>query len=78
MNTLESALMFLPAMWIFSAFVSEIWAFALGVVWLAARIWYSIAYSGAAARRGPPFGLSVLVIVVLTLGGAWGVLRSLL
>lgn len=78
MNTLESALMFLPALWIFSAFVSEIWAAALGVVWLAARIWYSIAYSNAAARRGPPFGLSVLVIVALTLGGAWGVLRTLL
>jgi uncharacterized MAPEG superfamily protein len=78
MNTQESALMFLPALWIFAAFVNEIWAAALGVVWLAARVWYSIAYAQAAARRGPPFGLSVLVIVVLTAGAAWGVARTFL
>ena len=78
MNTLENALMVLPAMWVFSAFVNEIWAASLGLVWLLARVWYALAYQQAAARRGPPFGLSVLVIVVLTLGAAWGVLRTLL
>lgn len=78
MNTQESALMFLPALWIFSAFVSETGAAALGLVWLAARVWYSIAYHQLAARRGPPFGLSMLVVVVLFLGAAWGVMRPLI
>jgi glutathione S-transferase len=75
MNTLENAMMFLPAFWVFASFVSEVWAAAIGVVWLAARVWYSIAYQQAAARRGPAFGLSMLAIVVLTLGGAWGAIR---
>ena len=76
MNTLENALLFLPAFWVFTAFVSEIWASAIGIVWLAARVWYAIAYQKAASRRGPPFGLSMLAIVILVCGGAWGVLRT--
>lgn len=78
MNTLENAMMFLPAFWIFAAFVNEIWAAAIGVVWLASRIWYAIAYQRAAVRRGGPFGLSMLAIAVLTLGGAWGAAKSFL
>jgi hypothetical protein len=78
MNTLENVLMFLPSLWLFAAFVSEIWAAALGLVWLAARLWYSIAYQQAAARRGPAFGLSMLVVTVLALGAAWGVVRTML
>jgi hypothetical protein len=78
MNTQESALMFLPALWIYAAFMSEVWAAAFGVVWLASRVWYAIAYQQAAARRGPAFGLSVLAIAVLTGGAACGVVRTLL
>ena len=78
MNTQESALMFLPALWLYAAFMSEVWAAAFGVVWLAARVWYAIAYQQAAAKRGPAFGLSILAITVLTGGAAWGVVRTLL
>ena len=78
MNTQESALMFLPALWLYAAFMSEVWAAAFGVVWLAARVWYAIAYQQAAAKRGPAFGLSILAITVLTGGAAWGGVRTLL
>ena len=78
MNTVENAMMFLPSFWIFAAFVSEIWATAIGVVWLASRVWYSIAYAQAATRRGGPFGLSAAAIAILTLGGAWGAIKSFL
>jgi len=37
MNTLESAVAFLPVLWLFAAFVSGLWSAALGAVWLAAR-----------------------------------------
>lgn len=73
MNTLENALMFLPALWVFSAFVSEVWAAALGVIWLASRCWYAVSYQKAASLRGPAFGLSMLATTVLTLGGLWGI-----
>lgn len=76
MNTLENAVLFLPALWLFAAFVSGLWSAALGAVWLAARVWYAIAYLQDPARRGPAFGLSMLVFGILTLGAAWGVVKG--
>lgn len=76
MNTVENALLFLPAFWVFTVFVSEIWASTLGIFWLASRVWYCVAYQKLASRRGAPFALSMLAIVVLVLGGLWGVLRT--
>lgn len=76
MNTLENTVAFLPALWLFAAFVSEVWAAALGAVWLAARFWYVVAYQQDAAKRGPPFGLSMLAFVILTVGAAWGVVKG--
>ena len=76
MNTIENVLLFLPALWLFAAFVSGVWSALLGVVWLGARTWYIVGYQRAATKRGPPFALSVLVIVILALGSAWGVLHG--
>ena len=77
MNTIENALMFLPALWVCAAFYNEVRASEVGVVWLVARFWYSFSYAKAASRRGPAFGLSMLAITVLTLGGTWGILKSI-
>lgn len=78
MNTLESVVAFLPVLWLFAAFVSGLWSAVLGAVWLAARVWYAIAYQQDAARRGPAFGLAFLVFAVLAFGAAWGVLKAFL
>lgn len=78
MNTLESAVAFLPVLWLFAAFVSGLWSAVLGAVWLAARVWYAIAYQQDAARRGPAFGLAFLVFTVLSFGAAWGVVKAFL
>lgn len=78
MNTIESTVAFLPALWLFAAFVSEVWAAALGAAWIAARVWYAAAYLEDAAKRGPGFGLSMLVFVVLFFGAAWGVGKGFL
>jgi glutathione S-transferase len=78
MNTLETTMMFLPALWLYAAFVSGQWAAALGAVWVAARVWYALAYAQDAARRGPAFGLSMLVVGVLSVGAAWGVIKALI
>jgi uncharacterized membrane protein YecN with MAPEG domain len=56
-NTVENALIFLPALWLFAEFVSGMWAAALGAVWIAARVWYFVAYQEDTAKRGRPFGL---------------------
>ncbi|MDP1717350.1 MAG: MAPEG family protein [Burkholderiales bacterium] len=76
MNTLESAVAFLPVLWLFAAYVSGLWSAVLGAVWLAARVWYAITYQQNAAKRGPAFGLAFLVFAVLALGAAWGVVKA--
>lgn len=77
-NTLENTVMFLPALWLFAAFVSEAWASALGAVWIAARVWYAVGYQQKASKRGPPFAVSALVFCVLAFGAAWGVVKGFL
>lgn len=76
MNTLVSTVAFLPAMWLFAAFMDEMWGAALGAVWLAARVWHAAAYQRAKAKPGLAFALSMFVFVVLTLGAAWGVMTG--
>jgi uncharacterized MAPEG superfamily protein len=56
-NTVENALIFLPALWLFAEFVSGMRAAALGAVWIAARVWYFVVYQEDTAKRGRPFGL---------------------
>ena len=77
-NSVENAVIFLPALWLFAAFVSEGWAAALGAVWIAAYVWYFAAYQEDAAKRGRPHGLAMLVFGILVLGAAWGVVREFL
>ena len=72
-NTIENTVIFLPALWLFAIFMSGMWAGLLGVVWVAARIWYFVAYAESAAKRGPPFGLSMIVFGILTLVALWGI-----
>ena len=76
LNTVENAVIFLPALWLFAAFVSEVWAAALGAVWLAARVWYVVNYLKDPALRAPPTTVSLLTAAALALGAAWGVIRG--
>ena len=43
-NTLEQLIIFLPALWIFSLFISPVWGSALGAVWILGRILYAWGY----------------------------------
>jgi len=46
------------------------------VVWLAARVWYALAYWRDAGKRGPGFGLSAAATVLLILGALFGIARD--
>lgn len=76
MNTVESTVLFLPALWLAAIYFSPRVAAALGVLWVASRIWYAIAYAGSAKARHIPFGVSVLAILGLIAISLWGVLTS--
>ena len=55
--------------WVQVGIARGVLEFVLGAVWLVSRVWYAMAYQQDAAKRGPAFGLSMLVFAVLTLGG---------
>jgi uncharacterized membrane protein YecN with MAPEG domain len=76
-NMVEQIVLFLPALWLFSATLSPLWAGIIGAVWVAGRVIYSVAYYGDAEKRAPGFIASLLATVALLLGGVIGTLIDL-
>jgi len=76
-NTVEAAVAFLPALWLFALYQDPAWAAALGAVWLVGRIGYAIGYLADAPRRFPGFVVSTAAVVALVLGAATGIVRAL-
>ncbi len=77
-NTLESLIIFVPAVWIFASYVSTLYAAILGGVFVVARAVYAIGYLQAAEKRALGAGVTGLVNVVLVAGGLVGIARALL
>ncbi|MEX0267687.1 MAPEG family protein [Leptolyngbyaceae cyanobacterium UHCC 1019] len=77
-NTLEQMILFLPALWLFSIYVSPYWGAGVGGVWVIGRILYAWGYYQEAKKRGPGFGISFLSVVVLLLGALIGSLLALM
>ena len=78
MNTLEHMAVFLPSLWLFAWSVSANWAAGIGLVWIAGRIVYALAYYRDPARRAPGMLISFAVQIVLFLGAFIGVGRLLI
>jgi uncharacterized MAPEG superfamily protein len=78
MNTLEYAVVFLPALWLAARWGNPAWAGILGLVWLAGRVWYVVAYQRDPVSRSKPFGLAMLALLLLIVLAIWGVVRLLL
>jgi uncharacterized MAPEG superfamily protein len=78
MNTLESTLIFLPALWLAALAFSPGWAAAAAAVWLAGRVWFAAAYLRAPESRGGGFVLAFAAWGALMLMASWGVIGLLL
>ncbi|SFW33986.1 MAPEG family protein [Luteibacter sp. UNCMF366Tsu5.1] len=72
MNTLENAVMFIPALWLAAQYVDPLWAGIAGLVWLVGRVWYAAAYLRDPARRGPGYIVSMIAWAALMLMAAGG------
>lgn len=77
-NTLESLIVFVPAVWIFGAVVDPLWAAILGLVYLVGRVVYARGYIGAAEKRGPGMMMSFIANVVLVLGSLIGLIVTMM
>lgn len=75
MNTLEHTVLFLPTLWLAATWSNPSWAGILGLVWIAARVWYIPAYLRTAESRHNPFMLSMIAWLLLLLLAIWGVVR---
>ena len=74
-NTIESLVMFLPALWVATIFYGGQMPFWIGLVWVASRLIYAVCYAQKNTQlRGPGAGLSFLSILALIEIGAVGAL----
>ena len=78
MNTLESAMLLLPSMWLYASLIGDLGAGVSGAIWVAGRVWFALAYQQDPAKRGPGFGISFLAIAGMWAGSLWAVIQLLL
>jgi glutathione S-transferase len=76
-NTLEQLIWFLPALWLFAAYVSPLWASIIGLVWIAGRAYYAVSYYRDHATREPGFIIGFASSGVLLIGALVGILVHL-
>lgn len=76
-NTLEQLILFLPALWLFSQFVTPVWGAVIGGTWIIGRILYALGYYQAAEKRAIGFTISLLTTLVLLLGSLVGIIVTL-
>jgi uncharacterized membrane protein YecN with MAPEG domain len=73
MNTLEHMAFFLPSMWLYAWSVSAAWAAGIGLVWIAGRILYALAYYRDPTKRAPGMLITFAAQFVLFIGATIGV-----
>ena len=76
-NTVEQLVLFLPALWLFSLFVSPLWGAVIGVVWILGRILYAWGYLRDAEKRGPGAMVTMISGAILLVGGLVGIVIRL-
>ncbi|MEK9283257.1 MULTISPECIES: MAPEG family protein [unclassified Bradyrhizobium] len=77
MNTLEWMPIFLPSLWLFAIYISDVIAAALGLVWILGRIVYFVGYREAVAKRSPGFAIQAFACIILWAGATGAVVWRL-
>ena len=72
-NTMEQLVIFIPAMLIFSLYVSATWVLLPGILFIVGRHIYSRLYLESPENRGPGMVLSFFTNIALVIGGLIGV-----
>lgn len=77
-NTLETLVVLVPALWLAASFFRPQWVAAIGAVYLVGRVIYLRAYISNPATRNLGYTLSALPVMVLILMALFGIGRVLL
>jgi uncharacterized membrane protein YecN with MAPEG domain len=67
-NTLEWLVLFLPSLWLFALYWSDLVATILGAVWIVGRILYALGYVADPKKRELGFGIQALATAILLFG----------
>jgi len=82
MNTLEAMPLFLPSLWLATAYFSNrfqgVWWLpaTFGAIWVIGRYIYMQGYMAAPIKRGPGFGISLLAQLALLVLAIVGVVKT--
>jgi len=77
-NTLEQLIWVIPSLWICASYLSETFAVGAGAVFFIGRILFFVGYRAAPEKRTVGFVSGWLATIALVLGGAWGLISSML
>ena len=78
MNTMEWALMFLPALWVFAYNVSDLYAGGLAMIACAGRLWYIVSYIQDPRKREAGFVIGHVALAVAALWSLCALILQLL
>lgn len=77
MNTLETLVVFLPALWIAAQHWRPEWMAAIGAVYLVGRHFYVHGYVADPHKRHFGYGLSIVPTLLLVLAGLLGIVLKM-
>jgi glutathione S-transferase len=77
-NTLEWLPLFLPSLWLFAIYWSDLVATILGVIWIAGRIIYALGYVADPGKREAGFIIQALATAILVFGALGRVIWMLM
>jgi uncharacterized membrane protein YecN with MAPEG domain len=67
-NTLEWLVIFLPSLWLFAIYWSDLVATILGAIWIVGRIVYALGYVADPGKREAGFIIQALAAAILLFG----------
>jgi glutathione S-transferase len=70
MNTLEWLPIYIPSLWLFGYYVSDLGAAAVGLIWIVGRYFYKTGYEEAPEKRSLGFMIQATAAAVLLFGAA--------
>ncbi|MGB0921865.1 MAG: MAPEG family protein [Alphaproteobacteria bacterium] len=72
-NTLEQLIVFIPALWLFAAYISDFWGGLVGIMFIVGREIYMMGYVKQAEKRSLGFGITFGASAILWVGSLVGI-----